>query len=955
MDFNRMAPRNPVIPEFKPPGTWIGRSLLAQPAIEEEELEVTAWRGPDLPPPSSAYLCTGRLKAKADGLHFIPIVQSWDLANLFKPEAREARREWLRALGIFGGLLLGRKVFDILDLGDVARELTGGRSSALEGSDPSIETGIARLAAGMLGMAAGAEAAEVADHLFEALQNFSEIHAQGKEETLHFSVPYMDIVEATYFSYGKMNLLRLTRQGKSGATSSFVLSNMGPDWPSRLMKRRIAQEIPLLRMKIKAEKLDLAWLEAEIIRRGRQSFGEPEWPKHKEELLQDAIQEANRSLVKEGYYLSHEAEEILRALRPVFSEYQRVPEFESEIRMLEEAVDSGKYALVRLDLQEAAWLFQRIVQEPIEESVTCLSIFPDGRHAIRGGAGAPPMARVWELESGREIQRLGGYFSTFHSLAISPDGERVLSGSQFGEVAVWDWKTAKVLFTFRGHQNSTADYKAVEAVAFSLDGRYAISVGWDGRIFIWDAFTGKEVASYTAAQLLSGLAVSPDGRQGYVGDGQGVGTFPIPGPGRLEYYPSATKAVHSLACSLDGKLLLTGGYDGKLTLWDTSARRDIGSLLGHTNSILSIAFSPDGKRALSCSEDHTARLWELSNLSEAARLRIEDVHAKCGSFTPDGRTAVIGHGGKELFTLWHLPETGSQIAPSLGPEEGEVNCLAFSLDGRMAARGGGGFPIYVTVWEVETGRNVKQFSGHSGKIWCVAFAPDGRMAASGGDDGEVFLWAVFEEKHLRLSGAAASVRRIAFSPDGRNLLALSAEGELLGWESGTGRQIFSTKVPSALPIVLNPHLQFPNNRQVLIQTEKGPGLVDSTARGSFSPLKGMPSGLRIQALLPGGHQALIRKGGELFLFDMAAKREIRSLGRISPLNSLAVNGDGRYALVGGGEQQLRWIEINSGKVVHSISGSQVPMTGCIALSPDGRVALSGRLGKAGFDQWEMRG
>src|SRR3954471_15864055 len=68
-----------------------------------------------------------------------------------------------------------------------------------------------------------------------------------------------------------------------------------------------------------------------------------------------------------------------------------------------------------------------------------------------------------------------------------------------------------------------------------------------------------------------------------------------------------TDPVYAIAWSLDGKTLVTGGFDSTVRLWDAATRKEIKRFDGHTGLVLAVAPAPDGKRLLSGSLDKTAK------------------------------------------------------------------------------------------------------------------------------------------------------------------------------------------------------------------------------------------------------------------------------------------------------------------------------------------------------------
>jgi WD40 repeat protein len=97
--------------------------------------------------------------------------------------------------------------------------------------------------------------------------------------------------------------------------------------------------------------------------------------------------------------------------------------------------------------------------------------------------------------------------------------------------------------------------------------------------------------------------------------------------------------------------------------------------------------------------------------------------------------------------------------------------VALSPDGKQALSGG--LDKTLRLWDVETGKELRQFEGHSGNVHGVAFSPDGRFALSG-DDHNVRLWEVATGKELhRFDGLQGWVYSVVFSSDGRYALSAS--------------------------------------------------------------------------------------------------------------------------------------------------------------------------------------
>jgi len=88
--------------------------------------------------------------------------------------------------------------------------------------------------------------------------------------------------------------------------------------------------------------------------------------------------------------------------------------------------------------------------------------------------------RLWEVTTGKELRRFEGHSSWVTSVAFSPDGRYILSGSKDKTLKLWEVSTGRELRRFEGHSDS------VNSVAFSPDGRYILSGSSDSTIRLWE-------------------------------------------------------------------------------------------------------------------------------------------------------------------------------------------------------------------------------------------------------------------------------------------------------------------------------------------------------------------------------------------------------------------------------------------------------------------------------------
>jgi hypothetical protein len=138
----------------------------------------------------------------------------------------------------------------------------------------------------------------------------------------------------------------------------------------------------------------------------------------------------------------------------------------------------------------------------------------------------------------------------------------------------------------------------------------------------------------------------------------------------------------------------------------------------------------------------------------------------------------------DTLKLWDV-ETGREIRTFTGHTNG-VYSVDFSPDGKRALSGSGDYTL--KLWDVETGREIRTFTGHSPWVYAVAFSSDGKRALSGSKDYTLKLWDVETGHEIRtFTGHTSFVSAVAFSPDGKLALSGSWDGSTRLWDIETGK------------------------------------------------------------------------------------------------------------------------------------------------------------------------
>ncbi|HVF10642.1 MAG TPA: WD40 repeat domain-containing protein, partial [Abditibacteriaceae bacterium] len=248
--------------------------------------------------------------------------------------------------------------------------------------------------------------------------------------------------------------------------------------------------------------------------------------------------------------------------------------------------------------------------------VHSVAFAPDGRRALSGDWS---IVHLWDLETGSEIRRFeqpegipnstvqSGDF--IYSVAFAPDGRRVLSGGwealQPGgfesTMYLWDVATGRELQRFKGHRSQ------IDNVAFAPDGKRILSASGDGTVRLWDAASGKELRRFP--RTAASVAFSQDGELALLG-GNEISVWDLATERELLRLP-VDGGANSVAFSRDGSRALTAGEARVMRLWNVEVEipLELRRFEGHTDQVLAVALAPDGNSILSGGQDNTMRLW----------------------------------------------------------------------------------------------------------------------------------------------------------------------------------------------------------------------------------------------------------------------------------------------------------------------------------------------------------
>ncbi len=409
-----------------------------------------------------------------------------------------------------------------------------------------------------------------------------------------------------------------------------------------------------------------------------------------------------------------------------------------------------------------------------------VALSPDGSLLAGSEQGGTELL-IWDLtgaSDNAEPQTLEeAHERSLTGIAFSPDGSKLITGSDDGTAIIWDVAELKPLVTLRGHTDS------VEEVIWSPGGDRVATGSSDGSIMIWDAASGDRLNMLTGSGFgIYSLAWSSDGGTLVSGEYTSVLVWDVTsGDLLLEFDSGHTDSVDGLALSPDGTTLYTGAGDGMVIEWDVATGKKLNTLGGFAEEIECVAFSPDGKMLAASSRNGITLLWDVAT-GEYLRGLESSFSPGSLAFSPDGSLLAMDSGSDIL--IWN-PEIGGLIDTFEG--DSYISDIAWSPDGDLIATA---LADNIGLWDTTTGEIIQTLEGHEATINAVRWSPDGQMLASVADDGIVFLWdrSTGQIVH-RLEGHTDNTNTLAFSLDGKMLAAAGWDDLIDIWDTQSGELI----------------------------------------------------------------------------------------------------------------------------------------------------------------------
>ena len=273
---------------------------------------------------------------------------------------------------------------------------------------------------------------------------------------------------------------------------------------------------------------------------------------------------------------------------------------------------------------------------------------------------------------------------------FTPNMKQCISGTECGNIFVWNFKPQMRPFKFAGHKGAITD------LAMNPNGNLIASASTDQTVRLWT---------------------------------NGVrGKFKL-----LKCHPSP---IRSVDFSNTGKYLLTGSNDKTIKIFDLYPKiKFVSSFKGHSNWVRCARFSPDNRLIGSCGDDNSVMIFDIEQKTVKYKFLDHLSHVNCCRFSPDGTIiASAGDDGKiKLFDI-----RIGRLIQHYDAHNDKVNCISYHQSGNYIISGSDDTTI--KIWDLKMGQILYTVHGHKGRIRSVNFNVDGDYFCSGGEDSILMVW-----------------------------------------------------------------------------------------------------------------------------------------------------------------------------------------------------------------------
>lgn len=354
------------------------------------------------------------------------------------------------------------------------------------------------------------------------------------------------------------------------------------------------------------------------------------------------------------------------------------------------------------------------------------------------------------------------------ALAVTPDGQHLISGSWDNVLQVWDVNSCRCQQVLRGHNR--------QVTAVAVNDKWCVSGSMDETVKVWNC---TEIDNWSCTDTKEGPTLEESNK-----------------------YRHNYNCVNTLYLT-KSNICFSGWADGMVRVWRIDERGRLKMIKeklipndvetnGDYIRVISLAVTSNEKYCVIRAGNNRLYIWEWENDDKNSNVEIikSPSGLVCG-LAVHGNTCVFSEPG----SVWKMDvATEEKSKTLLGYHDSLIESVAFSLDGKLVVTGS--WDETVRVWNLETGlAKFGSMKKHTRRIHAVAVSGDGKFIYSGSRDRTIRVWDMENGKHIKTILAESHNWITAIKAAGKNRCVIGCEdGSIRLWDTAEGKclKVFTT-------------------------------------------------------------------------------------------------------------------------------------------------------------------
>ena len=436
-----------------------------------------------------------------------------------------------------------------------------------------------------------------------------------------------------------------------------------------------------------------------------------------------------------------------------------------------------------------------------------------------------------------------------------------------------------------------------------------------------------------------------------------------------------TDVIRALSITMDGKKLISAGWDKTIRIWDLKRMVFLKKLKGHTNTIRGLCVTSDNMFIISAGWDETIRIWSLEDKDETTLKSEITKKTNVLCVSPDNRMIFSAY--DNFIDIWELDS--SNIMNTLKKHEDTILALAITPDGNTLISGGkdiqiviwnlisfepirtlvghnhtihslkvshdgllllsGGLDEYLIIWDLKTFNKFKTMEANIGPFNCLDLSKDNKRVLTGNEDGFINLWKIIPfKKKLSIMAHNKGVTIVKIVPNRQKIISASLDGSIKIWKTSSGKLIYH----------LDAHEKAILTAELLEQGTKFiSGSQDGTIRlwnirlgVQIGIIEIFENSVNSIALTSDGTKVISALDAQIKIYDLNQFKTMNIIKSEKAINALIITPDEKMIVTGGDDNLLRVWDLQTMKQITTLEGHSKQILALKVFS-NGRYIVSG--------------